>query len=63
VARQLGFDTTRAYREAVERRFKLKANTGLRKEYAKYARQAESSIAKEFIELLEPSDKFPAEDK
>ncbi len=63
MARQLGLDTAGAYREAVERKFKLKAKTGLRRRYARYACQAESSIAKEFIELLEPSNKFAAEDK
>lgn len=63
VARQYGFDTTDTYREEVERRFKLKAKTGLRRRYARYAHQAESSLAKEFIELLEPSDKFEAEVK
>lgn len=63
VARKLGLDTVEAYREAVERRFELKAKTGIRRRYEKYARQAESSIAREFIELLEPIDKHAAEDE
>lgn len=61
--RQLGFDTHEVYREEVERRFKLRAKTGLRRRYGRYAHQAESSVAKEFIKVLEPSDKFAAENK
>jgi hypothetical protein len=61
VARKLKLDTVRGYKEEVERRFELKAKTARKNKHTEYARIAESSVARECIEQLGPSEKLVAE--